>query len=291
MENYLTAFAGYLSAEKGLAVNTVLAYQSDLRRYFKYLAKAGKDFTTMTHRELTEFLWQQKLEGLKPRSLSRLIETLRQYYRFLVGENILQNDPTMYLAAPKLPVKLPSQLSTDDVERLLQAAGGSTERELRNRAMLELLYATGLRVSELVGLTLDSIDMKLGYVRVIGKGNKERIVPFGAICRRYLERYFQVRNRKFPGVADLFVSKLGKKMSRVEFWRQLKGYALKAGIAKPITPHVLRHSFASHLLAGGADLRFVQEMLGHSSIATTQIYTHVDKEQLKETHRKFHPHG
>jgi integrase/recombinase XerD len=262
-----------------------------LKRYFRYLEKIKKPVADVQHRDITEFLWQQKLEGLKPRSLYRLIETLKQYHRFLVAENIGAADPTAYIVPPKVPAKLPGQLSAEEVVRLLNAVSGSDERDIRNRAMLELLYATGLRVSELVNMELSNLDLQTGYVRVIGKGNKERIVPLGKTCKRFIERYLAVRRRKFPNANGLFLSRLGKKISRIEFWRQLKNYAAQAGITKNITPHTLRHSFASHLLAGGADLRFVQEMLGHSSITTTQIYTHVDRDRLKELHKKFHPHG
>jgi integrase/recombinase XerD len=291
METYIDEFTGYLSAEKGLARNTVLAYRSDLKRYVAYLEKSKKQLADIRHQDLTEFLWQQKLDGLQPRSLYRMMETLRQYHRFLLAERLLANDPTAYLAAPRVPSKLPNQLTNEEIERLLSSCTGTKEREVRNRAMIELLYATGLRVSELVNLNLGSIDLKLGYVRVIGKGNKERIVPVGRTAKAYLEQYLALRNSKYPGVEGLFLSKLGRKLSRIEFWRQLKNCARSAGITKNISPHLLRHSFATHLLAGGADLRFVQEMLGHSSIATTQIYTHVDKDRLKELHKKYHPRG
>lgn len=246
------------------------------------------------HLDLTEFLWQQKLSKHQPRSVARMMESLRQFYRFLVAEGLTSNDPTANLLPPKIPHKLPNMLTKDEVNRLLHAASGSKERELRNRTMIEFLYATGLRVSELVGLNVDQVDIKLGFVRVIGKGNKERLVPINKTSLHYLSRYMEVREKnkfKNPGEKGLFLSKLGKKMSRIEFWRQLKNYAKKAGITKTMTPHVLRHSFASHMLAGGADLRFVQEMLGHASITTTQIYTHVDKERLKELHKKYHPRG
>jgi integrase/recombinase XerD len=288
---YLQQFVGYLSAEKGLSHNTVLAYRSDLKRYFRYLEKHKKSLKDMQHHDLTEFLWQQKQEGLQPRSLYRLIETLRQFHRFLMGENHLPTDPTENLMPPRLPVKLPNKLSIEEVDRLLNVIGGENEREIRNRAMLEVLYATGLRVSELVNLEMSNVDLSLGYVRVIGKGSKERIVPMGKSAIEHLQQYLAVRNKKFQNVTGVFLSKLGKKISRIEFWRQLKNYARAAGITKNITPHTLRHSFATHLLAGGADLRFVQEMLGHSSIVTTQIYTHVDKDRLKEVHKKYHPHG
>jgi len=287
MEQFIREFTSYLSAEKGLAKNTILAYGSDLRHYASYVASIQKNLSAITHEDITEFLWQQKSGGLKPRSLYRLIETLRHFYRFMVTEGHLSLDPTAN-------AKLPQWLSLQEVEDLLHAVSGHKERELRNRAMLELLYATGLRVSELVNLDRENVDLKVGLVRVIGKGNKERIVPVGKTALRFIERYLELRkkNKKLPpNSAGLFLTKLGKKMSRIEFWRQIKKYALKAGITKHITPHVLRHSFATHLLSGGADLRFVQEMLGHSSISTTQIYTHVDKERLKELHKKYHPRG
>lgn len=294
IEIYLKQFTAYLSAEKGLAKNTLLAYTSDLKIYDAYLEKTGKKLFTIKHTELTEFLWQLKLSNHQARSIYRMMETLRQFYRFLVAEGLTTNDPTANLIPPKIPLKLPNMLSHDEITRLMHAASGSKERELRNRTMIELLYASGLRVSELVGLNVDQIDTSVGFLRVIGKGNKERLVPIGKTALHYVKRYLEVREHnkfKNPGEKGLFLSKLGRKISRIEFWRQLKNYAKKAGITKKMTPHVLRHSFASHLLAGGADLRFVQEMLGHSSITTTQIYTHVDKERLKELHKKYHPRG
>lgn len=294
MEIYLNEFLSYLSAEKGLAKNTLLAYHSDLNIYFRYLTKLRKKLLKTKHQDITEFLWQEKLSGLSARSLCRMIETLKHFHRFLAAENHRPDDPCANLLTPRISPKLPRKLTLDEVERLLSAISGEKEREVRNRAMLELLYATGLRVSELVNITVENIDFKLGYVRVIGKGNKERIIPIGRTCRAYLMKYIPFREKRLashPGVSDFFLTKLGRKMSRVEYWRQLKAYAAKAGIKKEITPHVLRHSFATHLLAGGADLRFVQEMLGHSSVATTQIYTHVDQERIKELHKKYHPRG
>lgn len=291
METYIDQFSGYLSAEKGLAKNTVLAYRADLKRYFAFLTSRSMLLSSVQHHDLTDFLWKQKQSGLQPRSLYRMMETLKQYHRFLAAENILAEDPTEHLVPPRIPSKLPVMLTIDEVDRLLAQVGGPDDRALRNRAMLELMYATGLRVSELVGLDLSAVDRHLGYVRVIGKGSKERIVPVGKKALQHLERYLALRQAKYPQADGLFLSRRGAKMSRIAFWQQLKAYARAAGIQKNLTPHVLRHSFASHLLAGGADLRFVQEMLGHSSIVTTQIYTHVDKERLKELHRKFHPRG
>ncbi|MFH1368787.1 MAG: site-specific tyrosine recombinase XerD [Elusimicrobiota bacterium] len=293
-ELYLKQFESYLSAEKGLAKNTLLAYKSDLKIFFEYLGKLNKDIFKVKHADLTEFLWQHKLSSHQPRSVARMMETLRQFYRFLVAEGLTSNDPTANLIPPKIAFKLPSMLNNNEIERLMHAVSGHKEREIRNRAMIELLYATGLRVSELVGLNTEQVDLKIGFLRVIGKGNKERLVPIGKTALHYVKRYLEARaknKRMNPGEKGLFLSKLGRKISRMEFWRQLKNYAKKAGINKKMTPHMLRHSFASHLLMGGADLRFVQEMLGHSSIVTTQIYTHVDKERLKELHKKYHPRG
>jgi integrase/recombinase XerD len=294
MEQSIREFTVYHTAEKGLSKNTVAAYTSDLRHYGAHLAKINKKLADIAHQDLTDFIWQMKTSGLSPRSLYRMIETLRQFHRFMLAEGHLAKDPTANILPPKLPAKLPAMLTTEEVDRLLYAIRGENEQEVRNRAMVEFLYACGLRVSELVNLDIDAVDFNLGYVRVIGKGNKERIVPLGKSAIFYLKKYLDLRNRNprvRPDERGLFLSKLCRKMSRIEFWRQLKNYAVKAGIQKHITPHVLRHSFASHLLAGGADLRFVQEMLGHSSIATTQIYTHVDRDRLKELHKKYHPRG
>ncbi|MBN1622577.1 MAG: site-specific tyrosine recombinase XerD [Endomicrobiales bacterium] len=292
-EAYLNEFTSYLTAEKGLSKNTIISYKSDLKHYFKYLKKIKKRLNSIQHQDITEFLWQKKTDGLKPRSLCRMIETLRQFHKFLNAEGYVSQDPSADVVLPRVPVKLPNLLTQDEVEHLLNAISGEKERDIRNRAMIELIYATGLRVSELVGLKLQNLNLDLGFVRIIGKGNKERLVPLGKIAKKYLQKYLEIRNKrkKIIDNSALFLSKLGRSLSRIEFWRQLKNYSKKANISKRITPHTLRHSFASHMLAHGADLRFVQEMLGHSSISTTQIYTHVNKERLKELHKKYHPRG
>ncbi len=290
-DRYIKEFTSYILSEKGLSKNTISAYRSDLKKYFAYLDKSSLAVDTISHNDITEFLWHEKQRDSSPRTIYRLIETLKQYHRFLVFENLVKKDPANGIAPPRIPVKLPGLLSSREVEDLIFVASGEKEREVRNRAMIEVLYATGLRVSELVGLDIESVDLKLGYVRVIGKGNKERIIPVGKTAILWIKKYLSMRKTNVFGEKGLFLSRLGKKLSRVEFWRQIKKYARLAGIAKKISPHTLRHSFASHMLVGGADLRFVQEMLGHSSIATTQIYTHVDGERLKELHKKYHPRG
>jgi integrase/recombinase XerD len=215
--------------------------------------------------------------------------SLRSFYRFLVAEEMILTDPSALLRSPRKVERLPRYLTVEEVSRLLTAVGSSTPRQVRLRAMLELMYAAGLRVSELTGVRLDSIDLKVGYVRVLGKGSKERVVPIGERARLAVGGYLDQRPETPASVKSLFVSDRKRPMSTVHFWRLIRAAALKAGIRKPVSPHVLRHSFASHLVQNGADLRSVQDMLGHSSISTTQIYTHVNQSHLQEAHRKFHP--
>lgn len=283
-------FINYILIEKGLSKNTALAYRTDLNTYLQFLESKKINYETITHLEITDFLWHLKKDlGFKPRSTYRIIESIRQFYKFLIAENVIKADPTVNLTGNKLPDDLPDILTNDEVTRLLNSVSGNDNLSIRNRAMLEILYATGLRVSELISLKFSNIDVEECFVKIFGKGNKERLVPFGQKAQLYLKRYLRVR--KNTKSEFIFLTRLNKPISRIEFWRQLKQIAIKAGIMKNITPHTLRHSFATHLLTGGADIRFVQEMLGHSSISTTQIYTHVSQERLKEQHKKFHPRG
>jgi len=289
LENTIKDFIAYITVEKGLSKNTALAYRSDLAKFEFYSKKQNMPVDKFEHNDITDFLWEIKAEGLKPRSLYRMMETLRQFYKFLNTEEIIKTNPTLYLTAPKIPENLPGMLSYDEVTTLLNSVSGSDETNIRNRAMLELLYATGLRVSELISLKFSNINLDECFLKVLGKGSKERLIPFGGKARDFINIYLRKRKPKMDESDSVFITRLGKKISRIEFWRQLKNIASKAGIAKNITPHTLRHSFASHLLSGGADIRFVQEMLGHSSISTTQIYTHLDNAKLKSQHKKFHP--
>jgi len=282
-------FISYILIEKGLSKNTALAYRTDLNTYLKFLEEKKINYETITHLEITDFLWYLKTSDFKPRSIYRMIESIRQFYKFLIAENFIKTDPTINLTAPKVDLILPDMLTNEEVTKLLNSVSGTDNLSIRNRAMLELLYATGLRVSELISLKFSNIDIEECYVKIFGKGNKERLVPFGQKAQLYLKRYLRIRNNTKSEF--IFLTRLNKPISRIEFWRQLKQIALKAGITKNITPHTLRHSFATHLLTGGADIRFVQEMLGHSSISTTQIYTHISQERLKEQHKKFHPRG
>lgn len=284
-------FINYISSEKGLSRNTCLAYNSDLKIFFSYLSARKLDYKTLNHQNLTDFLWQSKKGGHSPRSLYRLAESIRQFYKYLILENVISSNPAEYLSTAKLPQNLPEMLNYDEVTLLMASISGIDALSVRNRAMIELLYATGLRVSELINIKVSDINLEECFVRVLGKGSKERLVPFGQKAKQYIERYIKTRRKIVNINEELFITRLGKKISRVEYWRQLKVAVKNAGINKNITPHTLRHSFASHLLKGGADIRFVQEMLGHSSVSTTQIYTHVDNDKLKELHKKYHPRG
>ena len=282
-------FINYILIEKGLSKNTAIAYRTDLKTFFKYLEDKNLSFETVQHSQLTDFLWSLKTSNIKPRSIYRMVESIRQFYKYLLMEDIIKEDPTIYLSIPKIPAMLPEMLTNKEVEVLLDSVSGIDYLSIRNRAMLELLYATGLRVSELISLKFENIDLEECFVKIVGKGNKERLVPFGHKAKIFMERYLRVRKK--INSEYIFLTRLNKPISRIEFWRQLKEISIKAGIMKNITPHTLRHSFATHLLTAGTDIRFVQEMLGHSSISTTQIYTHVSQERLKEQHKKYHPRG
>jgi integrase/recombinase XerD len=287
----LNDFISYIVVEKGLSKNTVLAYKADILKFIVFAQKKQIPIEDFKHNDITDFLWDIKIEGLKPRSIYRLIESLRQFYKFLNSEDLIKNNPTIYLASPKVPENLPSMLTFDEVMLLLNSISADDEMNIRNRAMLELLYATGLRVSELINLKFSNINLNDCFLRIVGKGSKERLVPFGEKAKSFINIYLLKRKPVLSEDDNVFISRLGRKLSRVEFWRQLKNIAKNTGIVKNITPHTLRHSFATHLLTGGADIRFVQEMLGHASITTTQIYTHLDKEKIIQQHKKFHPRG
>jgi integrase/recombinase XerD len=265
------------------------SYQSDLTAFLAYLARLHKDPLRVSHDDLTEYLWERKSKDVKPSSLARYIASLRAFYRFLSAEGLIRRDPAALLQTPRQPGRLPRSLSVEEVSRLMASVPGRKMAQARLRAMLELMYAAGLRVSELTHLTFDQLDLSVGYVRVFGKGGKERIVPVGERARLALQNYLALRPQTPASVKTVFVSNRKTPMSAVQFWRLLGATARAAGIKQPVTPHTLRHSFASHLVQRGADLRAVQEMLGHASIATTQIYTHLDQSHLQEAHKKYHP--
>jgi integrase/recombinase XerD len=281
-----------LAVERGLSRNTVDAYRNDLSRLGEALGKkGGRDFLAATAADLSAHLRELQRQGLSPRSSARALSAIRGFYDHLVASGERADNPAVNLLPPKLWKPLPKVLSEEEVERLLAAPDVATPLGLRDRAMLELLYATGLRVSELVGLTLPQLRLDAGFLIAFGKGSKERVVPVGEQAEHWVGRYLSdVR----PGLAEgrhltVFVNKNGARLSRVGFWMLIKKYGLKAAIRAEISPHVLRHSFATHLLEHGADLRAVQTMLGHSDIATTQIYTHIHQQRLKSLYDRFHP--
>jgi integrase/recombinase XerD len=288
-------YINYLILEKGLSDNTIESYSRDIVRYVEYLKqKRVKQISDADTPLILTYLISLRDGGLKAKSTARHLVTLRGFYRYLVQEKIIKHDPARLIDLPKSGLKLPDVLSVSEIKLLLNTPDTQTPLGLRNAAMIELLYAAGLRVSELVNLKLLDINTEAGFVRVIGKGSKERIVPIGNYAKNIIDLYVKTARSLLlkGGVSHyLFVARAGKPMTRQGFWKLLKQYALQAGIAKKITPHSFRHSFASHLLEGGADLRAVQIMLGHTDISTTQIYTHVAREHLLLMHAKYHPRG
>lgn len=301
MERYLKEFLNYLRVERGLAKNTIMAYGRDLRKYLRFLKGRGiQSLDRSSHKEIMTYLMELKnprksgKRGLSSASVARNLVAVKMFHRFLVAEGDLKNDPTANMDSPLVSKKLPHVLTIPEVEKLLRRARGRTLEEIRDRAILELLYGTGLRISELVSLKMVDLNLQFSYLRCFGKGGKERIVPFGREAREWVKRYLE-RGRpqlsKGRGDSQLFLTRLGKAFSRQGLWKTIKKYAHKSGLGKEITPHTLRHCFATHLLQGGADLRSVQEMLGHADISTTQVYTHLDRKRLKSIHTKYHPRG
>ena len=285
----LESFLRHLRVERGVSPRTLISYKTDLRAYLLWLTERQKDPLHVTHEDLTDYLWSRKSQGIQATSLARYIASLRSFYRFLLADGHLDKDPSAFLQTPRKPERLPRYLSVEEVSRLMSSIRGQRLPRVRLRAMLELMYATGLRVSELTQLTFDQLDLSVGYVRAFGKGSKERIVPVGERARLAIQGYLNRRPETPAAIKTIFVSNRKTPMSPVQFWRLVRAAAREAGIQKPVSPHTLRHSFASHLVQNGADLREVQEMLGHASIATTQIYTHLNKSHLQEAHRKYHP--
>ncbi len=286
----LSQYLDYLSVEKGLARNTVSAYRSDLQRLGRFLGSRKVEATTQS--DLVEILRKMRLEGSSPRSVARWLVAVRGFFAYLLAEGRMTKDPSANLEAPRTWRSLPKVLGAEEVETLLAAPDRGTPRGLRDAAMLEVLYATGLRVSELVGLRLGDLHLDAGFVRCWGKGNKERVVPLGGEADAAVQRYLARGRPELLGekrTEALFVNLRGGHLTRQGFWKLIKTYGRKAGVRSPLSPHVVRHSFATHLLENGADLRSLQIMLGHADISTTQIYTHVNRERLKKMYRDYHP--
>jgi len=293
-QSMLDEFIDRIWLEEGLARNTLDSYRQDLSQFAVWLQKQlRKNLEEVTQGDIQQYL-AFRFPTSKPRSVSRLIASLRRLYRFALRENKISIDPTLQIDSPKLPRSLPKSLSEDEVESLLRAPNLDDPIGLRDRAMLEVLYASGLRVSELVGLKVTEVSLNEGVVRATGKGSKTRLVPLGEEAVEWVARYLnearpEILQKRLSG--SLFVTQRGEGMTRQAFWYLIKRYALLAGIHKPMSPHVLRHAFATHLLNHGADLRVVQMLLGHADISTTQIYTHVARERLKQLHAMHHPRG
>lgn len=284
-------FLSYLRVERGLSANTLAAYRNDLGKLSRFAESCGKDPLSLQADDLTAFVRSLYDQRLNPRSIARALVAVRGFYKFLIQDGHLTLDPSANLETPKTWQSLPRFLAAEEVDRLLISPVTSTDLGLRDKAMLEVLYATGVRVSELVGLTPGNLNLDLGFLTIFGKGDKERAVPLGRSAVEWTRKYLSVRPRlMLQGKATpaLFINDNGQPITRQAFWRILVSYGEKAGIGH-ITPHLLRHSFATHLLENGADLRSVQMMLGHSDISTTQIYTHITNERLREIYKKFHP--
>jgi len=293
MEQLLDQFLNYLAVEKGLSLNTLDSYSRDLIKYLNFIATKGiKDISQTSDLTVISFISIVKREGLSNRSIARNLTSIKMFYKFLTENNYINSNPTLNMETPKCESKLPQVLSIEEVDFLIQKPDRNTPLGLRDAAFLELLYATGLRVSEIISLSLNDINLEAGYLIAYGKGSKERVIPIGEVAQNLIKKYLKkarpslLRNKQSH---YLFITRIGKPMTRQGFWKLIKKYASSAGIKKNITPHTLRHSFASHLLERGADLRSVQTMLGHVDISTTQIYTHVTTERLKKIHNQYHP--
>lgn len=293
MNALIEQFLDHVTLECGLSPNTRAAYSSDLESYRKFLDARGiRSFNDVTRKHLLDFLTSERERGLSVSSVSRRLVALKVFHRFLLGESLLSRDVTDVMDSPSIGRILPTVLTYKEIDRLLAAPAGEGKIAMRDRAILEMLYATGMRVSECAGLKLDDIHFDSGYIRCYGKGSKVRIVPFGATAREKLERYIAAARPALEKPASgryVFLTCRGSAFSRKGLWKLVKDSSRRAGITKSVSPHTLRHSFASHLLANGAPLRVIQEMLGHADISTTQIYTHVDGKMLKSVHSRYHP--
>lgn len=294
MERYLDLFINYLIVEKGLSKNTIEAYSRDILGFINHLSGMKvSDIGAVAPLDIVKYIGTLRDGGISPRSSSRKLTAVRMFYRFLNTEGYIKNNPTLLVELPKGISRLPKAASLDDVDMLLSSPDTKTSLGQRDKAMLEVLYATGIRVSELVSLKVRDVNLDVGYLMAFGKGSKERIIPMGESAQDWVKNYISDgRTKLHKGQSEyLFINRSGDGLTRQGFWKIIKSYARKAKISMSITPHTLRHSFATHLLERGADLRSVQMMLGHADISTTQIYTHITAERLKEIHKKHHPRG
>jgi integrase/recombinase XerD len=294
INDYIKCYIDSLWLEKGLSKNTLVSYNTDLHQLHEFLNLRNLTLVAAQANDVMSFLADRSKDGIKPRSLARHLSSIKGFYQYMVRENHLQANPASLIDAPKQGRPIPKSLTESDVEALLGAPNVTTDIGLRDRAMLELLYACGLRVSELCELDMNQLNLTAGVVKVFGKGSKERLVPIGEIAQDWLQKYIkQARPQLLKVTASgvLFPSNRGQYMTRQTFWHRIKQHGLTAGIQKPLSPHVIRHAFATHLLNHGADLRVIQMLLGHSDLSTTQIYTHVATQRLQNLHSQHHPRG
>jgi len=295
MDDMIDQFINFLAIERGASVNTVEAYSRDLIRYAMFLKKRGiLTIADINPDDVVSYLSKIQKEGLKATSVNRSLAALRGFHKFLIREKRMEHNPVANIELAKVWMHLPDTLSRDEMERLLAQPGALSPTAVRDTAMLELMYATGMRVSELISLTTNSMNWQVGYIVAMGKGGKQRVIPVGQSSYDCLYTFVHDARPVFlsGGSTDiLFLSRFGKGFTRQGFWKMVRMYAMKAGLVKKVHPHTFRHSFATHLLEGGADLRSVQTMLGHADISTTQIYTHITRERLKNIHKKYHPRG
>ncbi|CAG9622368.1 site-specific tyrosine recombinase XerD [Sutcliffiella rhizosphaerae] len=294
MRDQLKDFIHFLMVEKGLANNTVVSYERDLKSYILFIKNVEEIHTLdeVSRTTILQFLKFLNENGKSSKTIARHIASIRSFHQFLLREKVTNQDPTVHIDRPKQEQKLPQVLAVEEVQALLEVPDVHKMYGKRDKAMLELLYATGIRVSELISLNVSDVHLAMGFIRCIGKGNKERIIPLGKLAQEAIQIYIEESRpqlRKKKTTDALFLNHLGNRLSRQGFWKILKKLTKEAGIEKELTPHTLRHSFATHLLENGADLRAVQEMLGHADISTTQIYTHVTKNRMKDVYSRFHP--
>jgi len=293
-EGLLDGFSSYILLEKNLSKNTKLSYYRDVKKFLEYCDLNKINFLSLTHFELEKYLFKLKENGYKINSIFRKTESIRAFYKYLLIDGKIAENPVSSFKAPKPERKLPEYLSIGEMEKLLSVFRGNRFNNIRGLAILDLLYSSGMRVSEVCDLVLESVNLTQLWIRVIGKGSKERIVPINENTAKILSMYISERSMRFSNKdaeSYLFLNKSGKRISRIQVWKDIKKIARESRIKKNIYPHLFRHTFATHLFQGGADLRSISEMLGHSSLTTTQIYTHLDNRTIKSMHRKYHPKG
>ena len=294
MVDIIDRFATYLRVERGCTENTCISYVHDIRRFIEFMNRRHKSWDKVDLNTISSYITYLRRKGYLNSSISRTVAAIKSFYRFLVIERYLDTSPVELLEYPKRELKLPNVLTQDEISRIVEAADSYTPLGIRDRAMLELLYSTGMRISELINLKLTDVFLDEAFLRITGKGGKERYVPIGKLAMDWLTIYLE-RGRPYlkqhHDSGYLFINRSGDKLTRMGVWKIVQKYANRAGIKKPVTPHTFRHSFATHMLEGGADLRVVQELLGHASIRTTEVYTHISQEKLKEAVRLYHPRG